>query len=76
MASSLCGQLQSDLRGLSTIASQNAKFRQVKEAAESGLLKLKTVLTANVGREHGENIGDGDKMLYKLLEKLLDNYRQ
>lgn len=43
MARSLCGQLQTDLRTLSNAAT-TANYRPVKEAAECGLLKLKTMV--------------------------------
>ena len=46
MARSLCGQLQTDLRTLSNAAT-TANYRPVKEAAECGLLKLKTMVVGD-----------------------------
>lgn len=65
MARSLCGQLQTDLRTLSNAAT-TANYRPVKEAAECGLLKLKTILTTDV---KVRSDGNADKPLYKLLKQ-------
>ena len=65
MARSLCGQLQTDLRTLSNAAT-TANYKPVKEAAECGLLKLKTILTSDVKVSKD---GNADKPLYKLLKQ-------
>ena len=65
MARSLCGQLQTDLRTLSNAAT-TANYRPVKEAAECGLLKLKTMVLGDFIIVFFKNEDTGIKNLKKL----------